>query len=37
MKDKEVHVGWSIVDRTERSEEKLCDPERQASKEEEIR
>ena len=25
-------MGWSIADRTERSEEKLCDPERQALK-----
>ena len=25
-------MGWSIVDGTERSDEELCDPERQASK-----
>ena len=31
-KDKDVHMRWSIVHRTERSEEELYDPQRQASK-----
>ena len=36
-KDKEVHMVWSIVDATKRSEEELYDPERQASKGQENR
>ena len=30
--EEEVHMGWSIIDKTKRSQVELCNPERQASK-----